>query len=242
MNVANWPSPRMMLRDHIAFAGLSTLGLLVTVIAITIGYDLYSDNEVNQSFWNEAVSGIAPWYALGIGIYLMASTFPQYVLYGDTRKRFLQRLALFSIPFCAAITLFMLAGLWVERLVYRVAGWNQAIANDHLYDSATEIPAFLLEHFVILLPWFALGALLGAAYLAREQYLIIAIPAAIAGVAIVNILLGLDNGPSVLVNRWSDLGAQNTTLGVAASLIVSVAAFSAVRMITRTVPIKGQAT
>src|SRR5688572_11231056 len=139
MNVSALPSPRMMLRDHLAFAGLATVGLLITVIALAIGYDIYSDDPVNQSFWNEAISGIAPWYAAGIGVYLMVVTFPQYVLYGDTRKRFAQRIALFSVPFCAAVSLLALAALWVERFVYRVAGWNHAIADDHLYDSATDI-------------------------------------------------------------------------------------------------------
>ncbi len=195
MNSFDLPSPKMMLRDHLAFAGLSVVGLLITVIAIAIGYDIYTDNQVTQSFWNEAISGIAPWYAVGIGVYLMVVTFPQYVLYGDTRKRFVQRIALFSVPFCAALSVLALAALWVERLVYRIAGWNHAIAEDHLYDSATDIPAFLLEFFVVLLPWFAFGALLGATYVGRQELFFIALPAAIAGVAIVNILLGLDDGP-----------------------------------------------
>lgn len=241
MNVSDLPSPRMMLREHLVFAGMTTVGLLITVIAIAVGYDIVSDNEVNQSFWNEAASGIAPWYAAGIGVYLMVQTFPQYVLYGDTRKRFAQRIALFSVPFCAGLSLLALAGLWVERLVYRMAGWNHAIADDHLYGSATEVPRFLLEFFVILLPWFAFGALLGATYIGRQEYFFLALPAAILGVAIVNILLGLDDGPAALVNRFLDSEDKNEALGVIVSLVSSTAALYGVRLITRTVPIKTQA-
>ena len=238
MNVARWPSPKMMLRDHLAFAGLATVGLLITVIAIAIGYDIYADDPVNQSFWNEAIAGIAPWYAAGIGVYLMVVTFPQYVLYGDTRKRFAQRVALFSVPFCAGLTLLALAALWAERLVYRVAGWNHAIADDHLYNSATDILAFLLEFFVILLPWFAFGALLGATYAGRQELLIVALPVAIVGVAIVNILMGLDDGPATFFNRWFDRVGDNATFGVIVSLAFSAAALYGVRLITRTVPIQ----
>jgi hypothetical protein len=241
MTLSSLPSPKSMLRDHLAFAGLSTVGLLITVLAIAIGYDIYADGPVSQSFWNEAISGIVPWYAAGIGVYLMVVTFPQYILYGDTRKRFAQRIALFSVPFCAALALLILAALWVERLVYRVAGWNHAISNDHLYGSATDVPAIVLEFFVILLPWFAFGALLGATYIGRQELFFIALPAAIAGVAIVNILLGLDDGPSTLVNRWVEREDENTALGVISSLVISSAALYGVRLITRTVPIKTQA-
>ncbi len=231
----------MMLRDHLAFAGLATVGLLITVIALAIGYDIYSDDPVNQSFWNEAISGIAPWYAAGIGVYLMVVTFPQYVLYGDTRKRFAQRVALFSVPFCAGLSLLVVAALWVERLVYRVAGWNHAIADDHLYDSATDIPAILLEFFVVMLPWFAFGALLGATYVGRQELFFIALPAAIVGVAIVNILLGLDDGPTTFFNRWFDRAGENAALGVAVSLAFSAAALYGVRLITRSAAIPAQA-
>ncbi len=241
MNFSTLPSPRMMLRDHIAFAGLATLGLLITVIGIAIGYDIVSDNPVNQSFWNKAVSGIAPWYAAGIGVYLMVETFPRYVLYGETRRRFEQRIALFSVPFCGALSVLALVALWVERMVYRVADWNHAIAEDHLYGSATEIPAFLLEFFIVLLPWFAFGALLGATYMGRQEFLIITLPVAIIGVAIVNIMLGLDDGPAALVNRLLESEETNQALGVITSLVLSVGALYGVRLITRTMPIKGQA-
>lgn len=241
MNSPSLPSPNLMLRDHLAFAGLCAVGLLITVLGIAIGYDLYSDDPVNQSFWNEAISGIAPWYAVGIGIYLMVVTFPHYVLYGDTRKRFVQRIALFSVPFCAALSLLILATLWVERLVYHIAGWKHAIADDHLYDSATDIPAILLEFFVVLLPWFAFGALLGATYLGRQEFFFITLPAAILGVAMVNVLLGLDDGPATVMNRWLDRNDERAELGVVASLILSTAALYGVRLITRNVPINSQA-
>lgn len=241
MNIATLPSPKYLLRDHLAFAGMTTVGLLITVIAVTMGYDVFADDPVNQSFWNEAISGIAPLYAAGVGVYLMVETFPRHVLYGDTRKRFAQRVALFSVPFCAALSVMMLAALWVERLVYRIAGWDPAIANDHLYSSATEIPAFLLEHFVILLPWFAFGAMLGAIYVGRQELLIVAIPVAIFGVAIVNILLGLDDGPATFFNRWFEGVEGNTAIGVFAGIAIAAAALYALRVVTRTVPIKGQA-
>lgn len=241
MNFAQWPSVKLLLREHLVFAALSTIGLLVTVIGIAIGYDVFTDNQVDQSFWNEAISGIIPWYALGVGVYLMVSNFPQYVLYGDTRKRFVQRVALFSVPFSAGIALLALAGLLVERLVYRIAGWNHAIAEDHLYDSATEIPAFLLEFFLILLPWFAFGALLGAIYMGRQELLIIAIPIAIIGVAAVNIFLGLDDGPTTIANRWIDGSNKSIPLAAICSLAISAGALYGVRRVSRAVPIKGQA-
>lgn len=217
------------------------MGLLVTVIAIAIGYDILSDDPVNQSFWNEAVSGIAPWYAGAIGVYLLVETFPRYVLYGDTRKRFAQRTALFSVPFCAAVSVLALAALWVEKLVFRIAGWNHAIADDHLYGSATEIPAFLIEFFLILLTWFAFGAMLGAIYVGRRELFIVAIPAAILGVAIVNVLLGLDEGPAALMNQLYEPGEKNVVVGAIASLVLSAAALYCMRLLTKTVAIKGQA-
>jgi hypothetical protein len=171
----------------------------------------------------------------------MVSTFPQYVLYGDTRKRFAQRVALFSVPFCAGIALLALAGLLVERLVYRIANWNHAIADDHLYDSATDIPAFLFEFFIILLPWFAFGAMFGAIYMGRQELFIVAIPVAIVAAAAVNILLGLDDGPTTIANRWIEDSNKSIPLATICSLAISVGALYGVRMITRAVPIKGQA-
>lgn len=241
MNVSSLPSPKLMLRDHLAFAGLATVGLLITLIAIAIGYDAIGNNPVNTSFWNEAISGIAPWYALGIAIYLMVVTFPQYVLYGDTRKRFAHRIALFSVPFVTSLSVMILVALWIERLVYRVAGWNHAIADDHLYNTPRDVPAFLLEFFLILLAWFAFGALIGASYIAGQELLIVTGPLAIVGVAIVNVLLGLDDGPSILVNRLVDQQDRNVAVGTVSALTLSVAALYGSRLITRDAAIKGQA-
>lgn len=241
MNVASLPSPRLMLRDHLAFAALAAGGLLLTVLVIAVGYDIYSDDPVNQSFWNEAISGVAPWYTGGVAIYLMVVTFPQYVLYGDTRRRFAQRIALLSAPFVATLALLFLAGLWIERGVYRIANWNHAIGADHLYDSAFDVPAFLLEFFIILLVWFAFGALLGATYVGRQELFFVALPLAIVGVAVVNMLLGLDDGPTTFVNRWFNQDEEHVGLGVLVGLILSAGALYAARLTTRDAAIKSQA-
>lgn len=239
MNVSSWPSPKPLLRDHLAFAALSAVGLFITIAAITIAYDLRSGNAVEQSFWVEAATGITPPYALGIGIYLMVVTFPRYVLYGETRRRFFQRIVLFSVPFALALTLLALAGFLAEGTIYRIADWDHAVEGNHLFDSARDVPQFVLELFVQILPWFAFGALFGAIYLGPQHWLIVAIPIGIIGVALVNILLGLDDGPGGFVRNVFAPEA-NIFVAVAVSLAITLAALWSMRLVTRDMPIQSQ--
>jgi hypothetical protein len=239
MNVSSLPSPKLLLRDHLAFAAMTAVGLFITIAAITIGYDLRSGNSVEQSFWVEAATGIAPPYALGIGIYLMVVTFPRYVLYGETRKRFAQRIMLFSVPFALGLTLLALAGFLAEGLLYRTAGWNHAVEGNHLFDSTGDVPQFVLELFIQILPWFAFGALFGAIYLGPQHLLIAAIPLGVLGVGLVNILLGLDDGPGGLVGSVITPDA-NTSVAIVVSLLFTVAALWGMRAVTRAMPIQSQ--
>ncbi len=240
MNRSNVPSPKILLREQLALAAMSGAGVLVSVLAFTIGYARLSDNMVDRSFWNEAISGIARWYVLVIGISLMAETFPRYILYGDTRKRMAQRITLFSIPFCAALAVLALLGLWIERFVYRIAGWDHTIRAGHLYDAPADIPAFLLEFLVILLPWFCLGALIGATFISKQELLVVVVPLAIAGVAAVSILLGSTDGVNAIFDRWYDQNDHHTIAGVVASIAVSSVALVALRRITRDTAIENQ--
>lgn len=239
MNVSSWPSPKLLLRDHLAFAAMTAIGLFLTVAAVTIGYDRFSDNSVEQSFWVEVAAGVAPPYALGVGVYLMVVTFPRYVLYGETRKRFAQRIVLFSVPFALGLTLLALAGYLAEGAIYRIADWNHAVEGNHLFDSTRDVPQFILELFVQVLPWFAFGALFGAIYLGPQHLLIAAIPLGIIGVALVNILLGLDDGPGGFVRNVFEPDA-NTAVAVVISVLITAAALWAMRMVTRDIPIQSQ--
>lgn len=239
MNTQTLPSPKLLLRDHLAFAAMTAAVSFAFIAAMTIVYDIRSENAVNQSFWAAAVTGVAPPYALGIGIYLMVVTFPRYVLYGETRKRFVQRIVLFSVPFTVGLTLLALAGWLLEALLYRSAGWNHAVDRNHLFASSRDIPQFMLELFVTVLPWFAVGSLIGAIYLGPQRLLLAAIPLGIAGVALVGILLGLDEGPAGLVQNAIHPD-KNIALAILMSLAVTVAALAATRAVTREMPIQNQ--
>lgn len=239
MNSMNWPSPKPLLREHLTFAALSTLGLFATIAAIAFGYDRWSGDAVDRSFWVDAAAGITPPYALGVGIYLTAVTFPRYVLYGETRKRFAQRVALFSVPFAFALTLLAYAGFLAEEVLYQVAGWNHTAEGRHLFDSARDVTRFVFEFFFQILPWFAFGALFGAMYRSSQRLLIAAIPLGLIAVVLVNMLLGLDDGPSWLA-RSVLTPAANTLVAAIVSLAATVAALWAVRAVTRSMPIQSQ--
>ncbi|MCA9858093.1 MAG: hypothetical protein KC438_00155 [Thermomicrobiales bacterium] len=239
MNVSTWPSPKLMLRDHLAFAAMTAGGLFAVIIAIAVVYDIRSSDDVDQSFWAEAVTGVAPPYALGIGVYLMVVTFPRYVLYGETRKRFFQRIVRFSIPFSLGMALLGLAGWLLESVIYRIAGWEHTIGGSHLARSTRDAPHFVLELFITILPWFAFGALFGAIYLGRQSLLIAAIPLGVLGVGLVSMLLGLDEGPGGFVRSVFE-PEPSTAIAVLLSLVITIAALWCMRIVTRDVAIQSQ--
>jgi hypothetical protein len=57
----------------------------------------------------------------------------------------------------------MTLGYAIERAVYAVAGWPQALTQSHLYDTASNYPLIFLEFLLLFTVWTAAGAFAGAA-------------------------------------------------------------------------------
>lgn len=236
----SFPSPRLLLRDQVVFVAMIAGGLLVTLLAIAAGYTWRTGRTVDESYWHPVVTTVTPWYVGAVGIYLTVVALPRYLIYGDTRRRFLERLALFSGPFVFCVTALAWAGLVIERGAYRAAGWDHAVDANGPLDGGANPGSFGVEFLAILLPWLAFGCLIGAAYLLRPEYLVVAIPVGVVGVGVANAVFGWGDGPAGMLDRVVEIRELGTIAGLVVCVVLSVAALAGVRLLTRTIAIPSQ--
>ncbi|MGH2534682.1 MAG: hypothetical protein ACRDJW_20680 [Thermomicrobiales bacterium] len=216
-----WDFPRRMLGDLIGLTLLSWAGFVVVIAAIIAGIAIF--DTVDESVW-ESVAGAPPWYTAFIGGYVFHDLLPLYVAHGQTRRDFAVQATIFTVIFAAAAAVLMAVGFLLERVLYRVADWPQALSGDQLYSSPTDVPLILVEFWLVFLVWTAAGALIGAGfYRSNETGLFTLLPATVV-IAAIGIAVGSDWGPfGALIDRVVD---EPGNLPLAASIAIGLGAFA----------------
>lgn len=195
-----WPFPRRLLVEHIAFGGLLWIGLLIVVMAIVGVVSAF--RTISISGWDEFATIIPRWYVGGVSGYIVYQTMPAYIAFGETRRSFAARFALFSVIFSLVAALLITVGYVVERIVYSVMDWNQEVGESHLYASATELPLIFLEYGLVFLAWGAGGAFIAAAFYRSDGLGLLSIPVVIIVGTVAYLVMGADEGqPAVIVRR-----------------------------------------
>lgn len=175
----------LVLRHRLKIDGLGVPiiggGFLLAMLLLTGTVSMFADIRI--SGW-EAGTQVVRWFVGAIGVYLAAIYLPLYVTHGRTRRDTAVDSALFAGIYAALVAVLVAVGFAIERLVYRIAGWTQALESGHLFDAPDQYHLILVEFVVVLAVWVTAGAMMGAAFYRHGGLGMALIPLALAAVVV----------------------------------------------------------
>ena len=235
-----WVLARHRLRDDALGVVLLWAGFAVFVFAMVFAIAAFRPIEV--SGW-ETGSQIPRWFAGAVGIYLTAVYLPLYIAHGYTRRESARQLGAATAGTITVMAALMTLGYAVERAVYAVAGWPQALTQPHLYDTATNYPLVFVEFLLLFTVWTAAGAFTGAAIYRNPANGLFAIPIGIVMIGMAE--AALSPGLFELVTTFAGwLGLATDGVSVTASIAITVGclavALPATWWFVRDLPLRNQ--
>lgn len=212
-----WRLPRLLLEDHLALAGMSWGGLIVTVMAVVTGVSFFRDIVV--SGW-EIAAGIVPWYAAFIGGYVLHTMLPLHIAHGRTRRDFAIEAAIFGGIFTIVVALLTTLGFLIEQGVYAIAGWSRGTPDNHLYASYTDYATIFAEYGLTILVWTAAGAFVGASIYRSSELGWFSLVPGLGMVAIAGLARAESGQPmGFILNRLPETGSGSLALTALLSLV-----------------------
>ncbi len=150
--------PRRLFVELTSFTVFCWAAFSLVMLIIPIGVSFVRPIEL--SGWG-LVQQVVNWYVLVIGIHVGWGALEQYVTHGQSRRSFLQSAAVFVVVWPLAIAAMTAVTFFPEALIYRMAGWPQAVREIQLYDSVLNVPMVIIQHWLTLMLWTAGGVALG---------------------------------------------------------------------------------
>ena len=230
LGLGSFPTPGLL-----PFAALLWLGLYVAMVALTFAIDRWG--TVDTSVWEQASQPIR-WGLLFIGVWVVQTYLATYVAHGITRRSFGERTAGLAVALAALVAALSTLGFVIEGWIYDVKDWSQAIADEHLFDSADDLPQIFGTYFLVFLLWFAVGVLNGVAFYRNDgEWSFISIPVTIVVVAASE--AAIDGAyPEVITRVVGFLDDVAAPVGVAVWAACLAAAVAMTWGLLRDVPIK----
>lgn len=213
-----WVLARHRLRDDALGVVLLWAGFAVFVFTMVFTIAIFRPIEV--SGW-ETGSQLPRWFAGGVGIYLTAVYLPLYIAHGFTRRESARQLTVATAGTLLVMSTLMTLGYAIERAVYAVAGWPQALTQSHLYDTASSYPLVFLEFLLLFTVWTAAGAFAGAAIYRNPANGLFAIPVGIVMIGLAEAVL--NPGFFEVVTAFAGwLGLDPGGVSVTASIVITL--------------------
>jgi len=238
----SWAIARHRLRLDTAAVVVLWIPFTLVVAAIYVLVGLYGN--LSTSVWEQATQ--APrWFAGGLGVYLTAVYLPLYITHGQTRRQFATQMPAFVVVLAALLAALITIGFAVERVVYDLGGWLQALERAHLFDGVDQYPVVLLEFWLVFMVWIAAGALVGAAFYRRPGLGLLLVPVVLAIVAAAELAVGTAFfGPfpePLLTAAGVGLEARPIPVAVITCFTLAVVTAGLTWLVIRDLPIRSQA-
>jgi hypothetical protein len=157
-----WPVVRVLLGSLVPFLLVVWAAALVFVAVLVPVVSIWKD--ITISGWNVASVQLGRWFLFALGYHVVHDVLPTAVAHGRTRREFAAQAALVTLVVSAAAALLVAVGFGLEFLLYRAAGWTQALGEQAAFGSATEFPAIAGAHWAVFAVWMAVGALAAAGF------------------------------------------------------------------------------
>jgi len=166
MTGRTWTFPRQLVLDHLAFAGLLWIGVVLVVTALVIGVAIWG--SIDQSGWDVFVRIIPHWYVGCVSGFIAFSYLPSAIAHGQTRRDTAVQILIFTVVMAVALALLVVAGFLIERVLYGVMDWPQAVDAGQRYTSSGQVHLIFLQYAPQFLVWAAAGVLVGAGFYRSE--------------------------------------------------------------------------
>lgn len=193
---------------------------------------------VDASMWQNAGSGAFKYFPMAMGIMLTPVLLPLYVAQGVTRRQFTVGGALFVAVWSAGLTLAMVAGFAVEAVAYDALGWPHELENPHLFDSWQQAHLVFAEYFPLIAVHMLAGWIIGMTYYVLGWFrATLLLPVSLLPALAAEVLLATSWIGSAL-REFTEYTPPSAVVGVTGALLVSAAAWAALYLIVRDMPIK----
>lgn len=153
--------PTRLLAANTFFALLVWAGYFVVVTAITVGIAVFG--TLSQSAWEQATQ-LPRWYALFVGVALVREYLPLYIAHGQTRRQFAAQAAVTVALLAPFLSVLLVVGYLLEKVLYGLAGWPQTLDQAHLFTEVTQVPLVFTEYLVEFLAWLVAGGFIGVGF------------------------------------------------------------------------------
>ena len=238
MPADTWTIARHRLRTDLS--SLVVLWLfLVAGVAVMITLLFAAFGDLASSVWEQA-SEFARWFAGAMGIYVTGVYLPLYIAHGRTRREVARQLPIVAVLYTAAFAALLTLGYGIERLVYHLGGWPQALADPHLYDHAGQYHLVFIEFWLLLVVWFVGGMMLGGGFYRSTTLGLSLIVPAVAVIIVVDRVLGpgsVGPFPQELL-AWLPLPAPSLVTAVVVCLATTVLLGAGTWRLIRDLPLR----
>lgn len=227
--MTRWPIVRYLFTNHTPFLlfcllGLAVIGAVITAVAAALNTITLSVVDLGGQ--------ILHWLALGYGFYA-ATVMSTMIVHGRTRREFTVQHTMFQIGTAALLAL-PITGLYAaEAAVYRAAGWERGIQDQHVF-AAADYPMIFTAYTGMLALAMLTGAFLGVSFLRGDTA-----PGWSLPVAAVLILAGGGvNGFFSL--PFARFGLESVPAVAGASVLLVAVAWAALWLAARDVPLRAK--
>lgn len=218
-----------LLRRYRVF--LWPIGIVATTAAgLGLLVDLLT-GRATGSVWEHA-GGPVRWVFI-FGLVITPMMLPPYLAHGVTRRTFTWAAALASGLLVLLTSAFLALGFLVERAVYAALDAPQTLDGRHLFTDPVQVHLVLAEYALLASGYLVAGWLVGSAYYRFGGWRgSLALPLTAAPALVVEVLLGAGwFGPR-------DAVAAGTAVAILLAVAVVGLALVALRLLTRTVPVR----
>jgi hypothetical protein len=228
-------------------AGFPIEGLLVFVAALWVAFFALAEvltlgiatwGEVESSVWEQA-SELIRFFVMFIALWLVHSMLGVYVAHGVTRREFMAKATMFVAVLAGLLAVLTALGYLLERLVFEVADWPQALTDEHLFASPRDYAAIVLAYWLVYAVWGAVGLFATAGFYRDEgAWGLVAVPVGVALILPTELAVGAGSLP--FVGRAIPTEDVRAVLAVALCLVAATAALAGAWLLIRDMPIRNR--
>ncbi len=229
-----WPTLRIMLTGHVAFALIIWLLFAVVSALVTAGFAIFG--TVTTSIWYTVGTQVPRWFLLGLGVDAITTYLRLHIAHGRTRKDFLRQIGPYAVALSVVSGLLGALGYLAEHGMYSIAGWPARLPEDMVFGRTTDFFAIFGLYSLVFLLWTVIGVLLGAAFVRNVLLGVVTIPLALLVILPGEMLLRVNGMP--LIGVLSDRLAPSVLAGLGLSVAAVVVAGAAIWAISRDMPMR----
>lgn len=172
--------------------GLVNIWLFYVIVVALIGVAIATlgTGTIPSSVWEKSTQP-PRWFAAIWGVYQTAVYLPLFIAHGYTRREFAGQVLRVAPVYGVALATLITVGFALEWPVYGLLGWPHVLDETHLlFETPTQLPLILVHYALVFCSWIAVGAAVGAAFYRYRQRALLAVPAALAALVLIESALG----------------------------------------------------